>query len=159
MEEKFLHSKALSPNPKDLLGMKKVSITKVPATALAHCAHAMMNGADKYGAYNWRDKAVYASIYVDACFRHLTAWFEGEEIATDSKVHHLGHAMACLAIILDAKETGNLIDDRPVNDQSRGAYTKVLAGMNEKFTANKDLKEQIMEEWADSEACQKLADK
>ena len=43
---------------------------------------------------------------------HLNAWAEGEEAAPDSGVHHLGHARACLGILLDAQETGNLIDDR-----------------------------------------------
>lgn len=108
-----MKSKANTPNPKDLFGNKKVSITKFPLIALLHGSHAMMNGADKYGPYNWRDKAVIASIYVDAAFRHLMAWFEREEAAQDSGVHHLGHALACCAILLDAEATGNLIDDRP----------------------------------------------
>jgi len=103
----------LGVNPKDLQGKKKISLTKVPGVALLHCAHAMMDGARKYNAYNWRDNAVIASIYVDAAKRHLAAWFEHEETAKDSLVHHLGHAMACCAILLDAIETGNLIDDRP----------------------------------------------
>ncbi len=103
----------MSTNPKDLIGSKKVSITKFPMSALIHGSHAMMNGASKYGPYNWRDKDVQASIYVDAAFRHLMAWFEREEIADDSGVHHLGHALATIAIILDAQENGNLIDDRP----------------------------------------------
>jgi len=106
-------SKATTTNPKDLLGKKKVSITKFPMAGLIHGASAMMNGADKYGPYNWREKDVVASIYVDAAFRHLAAWFEREEIAEDSGVHHLGHALACAAILLDAQENGNLIDDRP----------------------------------------------
>ena len=106
-------SKATGPNPKDLLGTKKVSLTKFPMTALIHGAHAMMNGAAKYGPYNWRAKDVIASIYVDAACRHLAAWFEREETAEDSGVHHLGHALASIAIILDAQENGNLIDDRP----------------------------------------------
>lgn len=109
-------SKALTPNPKDLFGAKKVSISKLPAVAVAHAAHAMMDGAQKYGAYNWRDKAVIASIYVDAAHRHIDNYFEGQRRAKDSEVHHLGHAIACLAIILDAEETGNLIDDRPEGD-------------------------------------------
>jgi hypothetical protein len=100
-------------NPKDLLGVKKVSTSKFPAAALIHGAHAMMNGADKYGPYNWRGNKVRATIYLDACERHLIAYREREQIAADSGVHHLGHAIACLAIILDAEETGNLIDDRP----------------------------------------------
>jgi dATP/dGTP diphosphohydrolase, N-terminal len=109
-----LKSKALTPNSKELLGMKKVSISKLPMVAVMHGAHAMMNGAAKYGKYNWRDKRVIASIYVDALFRHVMGWFEGEETAKDSGVHHLGHAIACAAILLDALETGSLIDDRPV---------------------------------------------
>lgn len=108
-----LKSKATTPNPKDLFGNKKVSITKLPLVAVLHGAHAMMNGADKYGPYNWRDKAVIASIYVDAAMRHLMSWFEREQVAEDSGVHHLGHALACCAILLDAEATGNLIDDRP----------------------------------------------
>jgi hypothetical protein len=106
-------SKATTSNPKDLLGSKKVSISKFPVSALIHGAHAMMNGASRYGPFNWRAKDVIASIYVDAAFRHLAAWFEREETAEDSGVHHLGHALASIAIILDAQENGNLIDDRP----------------------------------------------
>lgn len=109
-------SKADTTNPKDLLGVKKVSLTKVPSVAVAHLAHAMMNGASKYGPYNWRDKEVQADIYVDAAMRHLWAWFEGEETAEDSLVHHLGHAMACCAILLDAQESGKLVDNRPICD-------------------------------------------
>lgn len=90
----------------------------------------MMNGTSKYGPYNWRDKAVKASIYVDACKRHIDAWFEGEETATDSKVHHLGHAIACLAIILDAQEIGNLVDDRPLSSP----YPQVLERLNSLIT-------------------------
>lgn len=101
-------------NPKDLLGVTKVSITKLPAVAILHGAHAMMDGVRKYGAYNWRDKPVIASIYVDALLRHTLAFFQGQEIAPDSKVKHLGHAIACAAILLDAQATGNLVDDRPI---------------------------------------------
>ena len=115
-------------NPKDLIGSKKVSITKFPMVALVHGAHAMMNGASKYGPYNWRDNSVIASIYVDAAIRHLASWFEGEEVAEDSGVHHLGHAMACMAILLDAQSSGNLYDDRP----KQGALANVLAELNDK---------------------------
>jgi hypothetical protein len=121
-----------STNPKDLLGAKKVSITKLPAVAMLHAAHAMMNGAEKFGAYNWRQKKVQAEIYIDAAFRHITAWNEREECASDSGVHHLGHAIACLAILLDAQETGNLVDDRPTES---GAYPKALARLNELIAA------------------------
>jgi len=116
-------------NPKDRLGVKKVSISKLPAVAILHGAHAMMDGAKKYGPYNWREKKVRASIYLDAAQRHLALWQEREEVAPDSGVHHLGHAIACLAILLDAQATGNLVDDRPQN----GRVSEVLNDLNKKI--------------------------
>lgn len=99
-------------NPKDILGRAKVSLSKLPSIAIAWGAAAMMDGARKYDAYNWRGNSVIASIYVDAAKRHLDLWFEGQREAEDSDVHHLGHAIACCAILLDAEATGNLDDDR-----------------------------------------------
>lgn len=130
-------SKAFGTNPKDLLGAKKPDFTKIPSVALAHESLAMMDGAGKYGPYNWRDNKVQAMIYVAACMRHLTAWMEGEEEAEDSGCHHLGHARACLGILLDAQETGNLIDDRPVaqNGSSRGVLARVMAKIAAKIPA------------------------
>lgn len=130
-----MQSKATTANPKDLLGMKKVSVTKLPAVAVLHGAHAMMDGAAKYGPYNWRAKKVVASIYIDAILRHVGAWFEGQEVAEDSGVHHLGHAIACAAILLDAQETGNLVDDRPVNEYNREVFSKVLSRLNGQIEA------------------------
>lgn len=119
-------------NPKDALGVKKVSLSKLPAVAIAHGAHAMMDGARKYGAYNWRDKRIIASVYVDACKRHIEEWFDSQvEVAEDSGVHHLGHGIACLAILLDAQATGNLVDDRPAN----GRYAEVIKDLSAKIKA------------------------
>jgi hypothetical protein len=101
-------------NPKDLLGLKKVPLHLLPAVARIFGAMAMKDGARKYGPYNWRTKKVKASIYIDAIERHMLAFLDGEDCAEDSGIHHLGHVIACCAILLDAKETGNLIDDRPI---------------------------------------------
>jgi hypothetical protein len=122
-------------NPKDLIGSKKISMTKCPDIAVLHMNHAMMDGAVKYGPYNWREKAVVAHIYIEACRRHLLAWFDREELAEDSGVHHLGHAMACLAIILDAQAVGNLIDDRPTNS---GAAVRLMKQLNAQFKREAD---------------------
>ena len=100
-------------NPKDLIGAKKPRLSLVPPAGLVYAALAMANGADKYGAYNWREKKVQAMIYLEACVRHVLSWQDGEEDARDSGVPHLAHALACLLILIDAKETGNLIDNRP----------------------------------------------
>lgn len=128
-------SKALGPNPKDLLGAKKPDMTKIPAVALLWESLAMMDGGGKYGPYNWRANAVIASIYVAAAKRHIDEWFEGTEFAEDSGCHHLGHARACLGILLDAQATGNLIDDRPVIGDSATAYLRVMKEVTSRIPA------------------------
>lgn len=117
----------LNANPKDRLGVQKVPLHLVPASSIIYQALAMEDGANKYGPYNWRSNKVIASIYISACARHLAAWYDSsEEFAGDSKVPHLGHALACIGIIVDAFETGNLLDDRPIP----GAAAKLLERWN-----------------------------
>jgi hypothetical protein len=119
-------SKSSTTNPKDLMGNKKVPMSAVPPVAIAHEALAMLDGELKYGFRNWRAKSVVARIYIDACKRHLDSWLEGEETASDSGVHHLGHARACLGILLDAQSTGNLVDDRVP-----GSFPEVLKSLED----------------------------
>lgn len=119
-------------NPKDRAGRSKVPIWLVPFVAIVHAAHAFWDGARKYGPYNWRKKKVSASVYMHAASRHMAAWFDArEECAEDSACHHLGHAIACLSIILDAQSVGNLVDDRP----EPGATTRLLKEVQAKITA------------------------
>lgn len=118
-----MDSKATSVNPKDLLGIQKVDITAIPTTAIIVEAASMMDGVKKYGHHNWRSKKVIARIYIAAALRHIFAWEEGEELAADSGVHHLGHARACLGILIDAQRTGNLVDDRPTIGDGKTAAT------------------------------------
>lgn len=119
---------AAGTNPKDLLGIKKPPLSLVPSAGLIHEAMAMKNGAAKYGPFNFREKKVQAMIYADAAFRHLLAWIDGEETADDSGVHHLGHARACLGILLDAQECGNLIDNRPM----KGSAARLIGELSDK---------------------------
>lgn len=101
-------------NPKTKFGVAKPAMSNVPPAALIQIMLAMADGKEKYGRANWRDKAVTASTYYDAACRHLFAWWDGEETADDSGVSHLGHAMACLAIIVDARSVDKCNDDRPL---------------------------------------------
>lgn len=117
-------------NPKTLLGVRKVPYHYVPPSAVIHLAMALKDGARKYGPYNWRSKAISSSTYFAACKRHLDAWWDGEEVAEDSGVHHLAHAMACMALLLDAESVGMLNDDRP----PPGATARLL----KRFTENLD---------------------
>ena len=99
-------------NPKSIYGVQKKSLSLIPLVSLEETAAALKFGSGKYGAWNWRQHSVAASIYLDACMRHLKAWQEFED-ADESGASHLGHAMASCAILLDAQANGQLIDDRP----------------------------------------------
>lgn len=101
-------------NPKDLIGITKPDLTLVPPAAILHESMAMMDGANKYGPYNWRENKVLYMIYLAAAMRHIQQLIDREDFDPKSKVHHLGHARACLGILCDALETGNLIDNRPI---------------------------------------------
>lgn len=104
-------------NPKDLVAGAKIDLTLVPATAIVGMATAFMEGALKYGRFNWRVKGVRASVYVAALLRHIFKWYNGQNQDVDTRVHHIDNAMACLAIIRDATVYGRITDDRaPAED-------------------------------------------
>lgn len=101
-------------NPKTAQGAKKYPLHLLPLSAQVEVNRALEDGMNKYGLANWRDTGVPAHVYVSACKRHIEQWFDGgQERASDSDVHNLGHAMACLAILIDAQWNGKLHDDRP----------------------------------------------
>ena len=101
-------------NPKDMIGSDKLPLHLWPMTATAMGSLALLEGALKYGRSNWRVAGVRVTIYVDALFRHIGAYFEGEDIDPDSGMPHLAHALACLAILVDADAAGKLVDDRQI---------------------------------------------
>lgn len=100
-------------NPKDRYASKKPPLHLIPSPPQLIIARAHLDGALKYGAFNWRETDVLASVYVSACKRHLDDWFNGVDVAADSKIHQLGHAASCINIILDAEINGTMVDDRP----------------------------------------------
>lgn len=123
-------------NPKDLIGSGKVPLHLWPTTATAAGSIALLNGALKYGRSNWRAIGVRASIYVDACQRHLMAWFEGNE-CDEEGVPHLSAALACLAILVDCQAAGKLRDDR----QFPGGHSEFMDEMTKKVAHLKALHE------------------
>ena len=103
-------------NPKQIYGLTKVPLDLLPAIAEIEWAKAQADGAKKYGPYNWHENAVETMTYIAAARRHLMAFTAREERAEDSGAHHLGHVMACCAIVMDAEARGQLIDNRPAAD-------------------------------------------
>lgn len=118
-------------NPKDLIGVTKVPMHLFPSAGKIYGALAMQDGAQKYGPFNWRQYPVKMTIYCDAIERHLDALKDGEDYADDSGVHHLGHVLACAAIMLDAEACGQLVDDRPHHGKG------VAADLQRKFKLEK----------------------
>lgn len=100
-------------NPKTAFGNAKPCLHYVPMKAMLEVAEVMRTGAIKYGTKNWRQQPVAASIYYDACHRHLIDWFEGrEDLDKESQKSHLAHAICCLLILMDGLTIEGFVDDR-----------------------------------------------
>ncbi len=118
-------SKETGVNPKDLIGVQKLPLAIVPWTAVGGMCLALLDGASKYGPFNWRDIPVQSHIYIEAALGHLMSYADGEDNAQDSGLHHLYHAMACCAIILDAIQADRLGDTRyTVGKPGIGSFTR-----------------------------------
>lgn len=104
---------ALGANPKDAVGSAKAGTSYIPMPPLYEVGLAMMEGAIKYGPFNWRDSAVDNRIYVDAAKRHIDRYWNGQTRDPVTKTHELGLAIAGLMVLLDAEMCGKLIDSRP----------------------------------------------
>lgn len=95
---------------KDSAGKPRMSL--VPAELILGTARAFSFGIAKgYAPHNWRKGIPLSEIY-DALQRHLTAWNEGENIASDSKLSHLDHAGACIAMLMTTLKNNPELDDR-----------------------------------------------
>lgn len=100
-------------NPKDAVGTGKVPFSVIPSGVLGELGCAMLEGGRKYGRHNYRVAGVRGSVYYDALMRHMTAWWEGEDIDPDSGVHHVVKTIATLFVLRDSQLQGNWVDDRP----------------------------------------------
>lgn len=116
-------------NPKDAIGDTKVPLWLLSPIAKAQWAAAQFVGLVKYGSFNWRAAGVRNSTYLSAMQRHIDAYTSGEELDPVDGTPHLGHIMACAAILIDAKAAGKLTDDRPPRVSLRAVYAATEAQM------------------------------
>ncbi|KKN64878.1 hypothetical protein LCGC14_0487120 [marine sediment metagenome] len=100
-------------NPKEIAGSVKNPHCCVSLAVMAEVGIAMMEGARKYGRYNYRDTVITASIYYDAVRRHIDLWWEGEDIDPESGIHHITKAIAGLTVLRDGLIQNKVDDDRP----------------------------------------------
>ena len=108
-----------SGNPKARVGALKAPLHLVPPALTIGVSYALKDGAAKYGAYNWREEPINVSTYIGAIQRHIMAYQDGEDLAEDSGVCHLAHAAACIALLMDSKAHGSLVDDRHAGPASK----------------------------------------
>lgn len=69
-------------------------------------------GTDKYAARNWEKGVAWSRLY-GACIRHMTAWWNGEELDPETGLSHLAHAGFCIMALSEYEETHKELDDRP----------------------------------------------
>jgi len=115
-------------NPKDAIGRTKPSCHFTPPVANYYEAKVLEDSAKIYGEFNWRKSNVSATVYCDAIKRHLDSYLDGEDIDKQSGYHHFAHIRANTAILLDAKELGRLIDDRPSKGKCAEVIRKLTKG-------------------------------
>lgn len=123
-------------NPKDAIGIGKLPLDLVPETGIAYAALAFLEGALKYGKFNWRIAGVRWSVYEAALKRHMAKVNAGEWEDPVTGVPHIASMLACLMIAADAKEAGKLIDDRPPRVEG---FSKFIDGLTAKVAHLKAL--------------------
>lgn len=99
-------------NPKRQFGLASIPLHLWSPLASAYGSLGLYNGSLKYGRNNFKATPVEASIYIAAAMRHLNAWAEGEEYDPADGVPNLGGVLANIAILLEARAAGTLVDDR-----------------------------------------------
>lgn len=78
-----------------------------PPKAFIEIGKAMTFGSRKYNSYNYKfGNGLDWDQYYNALLRHLMAWLDGEEFDKESGLRHTSHAGACLAMLIDAVESG-----------------------------------------------------
>ncbi|MBL4763465.1 MAG: hypothetical protein JKY93_12310 [Gammaproteobacteria bacterium] len=101
-------------NPKKKFGAAKVGVSNIPIPVMREVGAAMNEGADKYGAYNWRESEIDAETYFNSTRRHLDDWWDGEDIDPDSGIHHVSKAISSLMVLRDSMLAGTFEDNRPL---------------------------------------------
>lgn len=82
-------------------------------------------GAEKYSPGNWHQGEGFDWDRLDdALERHLNAWRLGEDIDPESGLHHLGHAMCCLAMMTEHSQANIGSDTRTRNQHIIEKETK-----------------------------------
>jgi len=116
--------------------MAKSQLSLVPIEALEACADAFADGSRKYGRNSFTTMDIEWSQCIDSLLRHVHAFASGEDVASDSGVSHLGHAMArCAMLIYWQKwsvgtDNRRLVDPPALIEQSSDVLDQMMKTVN-----------------------------
>jgi hypothetical protein len=72
----------------------------LPFKALKEVVDVLTYGAKKYAPDNWKKVPNAKQRYIDAGFRHFTAYAAGEKLDPETGKSHIAHAICCLLYLL-----------------------------------------------------------
>jgi hypothetical protein len=72
----------------------------LPWDATRAIVRVLTRGAEKYAPDNWKKVPDARNRYFAAAQRHMTAWWEGEELDPETGESHLAHAGCCILFLL-----------------------------------------------------------
>ena len=89
----------------DMVGRKadqdKPRMDLIPPHAEKLMADVLTFGAKKYSPDNWRKVPDLTNRYTATAMRHINDYRSGNSSDSETGIHHLAHAMCCLAFIIE----------------------------------------------------------
>lgn len=76
----------------------KIPLDLLSPEYLEGTARVLAFGANKYEPYDWAKGIKYSRVFA-ALLRHLWAWWRGEQLDSETNLHHLFHASCCLMFL------------------------------------------------------------
>ena len=98
--------------PKDTVGKPRFSL--LPWCSIRKIISVYEFGTKEYYENSWRKGFTYSSIW-DATMRHLTDWWEGQEVDPKSGLHPLLHAGFNILTLIYLADEFKHLDNRPRN--------------------------------------------
>lgn len=78
----------------------KLDWALLPLCPIREVIKVLMWGEKNYDRDNWQLVVDARMRYYNAAMRHITTWFEGKKNDSDTKLHHLAHAVCCLLFLI-----------------------------------------------------------
>lgn len=78
----------------------KLDWALLPLYPIREVIKVLMWGEKNYDRDNWQFVENARLRYYNAAMRHITEWFGGKKNASDTKLHHLAHAICCLLFLM-----------------------------------------------------------